>query len=483
MLPITRLCHTVILSLSLPLVLNGQETPAIPQIPASELTSGSAIYKSLCAQCHGAFMDGGSAKGLVKTKWLFGKEKGFLLHNTTNGIPPAGMPAFGEALSKEQIEMVVDHVLEQQGTMVAQSRTWPKTIETEDYTFTVEVLVDDDLRTPWGIEFVSKKRALITERPGGLKWMVDGKLDPRPIEGLPLAWEFGDGGMLDLALDPDYKKNGWVYIGYSDPLGDHMGRFTPSMTKIVRGRVKDYQWVDQETIFQVPPEEYYTSVFRFGCRFLFDKDGYLFFTFGDRGHVEEAQDLSKPAGKIFRINKDGSIPQDNPFVGRENVYEGIYSYGNRNAQGISQHPENGGIWATEHGPKGGDELNLIKKGLNYGWPLVTHGIDYDGSVVSSFSEMAGMESPVHQWTPSIAASGTDFVTSPLLPKWKNNLLVGALKFEEVRRMVIEGDKIESEEIILKGYGRVRDVKFGLDGALYLAINRPDLIVRLTPLKN
>jgi aldose sugar dehydrogenase len=458
------------------------QTPyTIPDIPTTELTTGPAIYKSLCAQCHGAFMDGGSAKGLVKTQWLFGKEKGFLVHNVTNGIEAAGMPAFGKALSREQIEMVVDHVLDKQGTMVQQSRTWPETIVTPDYTFKVDVLVDEGIQTPWGIEFVDARRALITERPGGMKWMVDGKLDPKPIEGLPLAWEFGDGGMMDLALDPDYDKNGWIYLGFSDPLGDHLGRFTSAMTKLVRGRVKDYKWVDQEIIFQVPHEEYYNSVFRFGCRLIFDKEGHLFFTFGDRGHVEEAQDLTKPAGKIFRINKDGSIPRDNPFVGRKGVYEGIYSYGNRNAQGISIHPETGSIWATEHGPKGGDELNLITKGTNYGWPLVTYGVDYDGSVVSSFSEIAGMQGPALHWTPSIAASATDFVTSPLLPKWKNNLLVGALKFEEVRRIVIEDNKVVSEEVILKGFGRIRDVKFGPDGALYLAVNRPELIVRLTPI--
>ncbi len=476
-----RIFYSLLSLLALPCVAQDQQPYQIPDVPVSSLTSGPAIYKSLCAQCHGAFMDGGSAKGLVKTKWLFGKEKGFLIHNTTNGIEAVGMPAFGKALSKDQIEMVIDHVLEKQGTMVQQSRTWPDTIVTEDYSFEVKVLVDEDLRTPWGIEFVDEKRALITERPGGLRWMVDGKLDPVPIEGLPLAWEFGDGGMMDLALDPDYAENGWVYIGYSEPLGDHLGRFTRAMTKLVRGRIKDHRWLDQETVFQVPHDEYFNSVFRFGCRIIFDDNGYLFFTFGDRGHVEEAQDLTKPAGKIFRIHKDGTIPKGNPFVGREGVYEGIYSYGNRNAQGISIHPETGGIWATEHGPKGGDELNLITKGSNYGWPLVTHGVDYDGSVVSSFSEIAGMESPKLQWTPSIAASGTDFVTSPLLPKWKNNLLVGALKFEEVRRIVIEEDSVISEEVILKGYGRVRDVKFGPDGSLYLAINRPDLIVRLTPI--
>jgi aldose sugar dehydrogenase len=170
------------------------QTPyTIPDIPTTELTTGPAIYKSLCAQCHGAFMDGGSAKGLVKTQWLFGKEKGFLVHNVTNGIEAAGMPAFGKALSREQIEMVVDHVLDKQGTMVQQSRTWPETIVTPDYTFKVDVLVDEGIQTPWGIEFVDARRALITERPGGMKWMVDGKLDPKPIEGLPLAWEFGPG--------------------------------------------------------------------------------------------------------------------------------------------------------------------------------------------------------------------------------------------------------------------------------------------------
>ena len=187
-----------------------------------------------------------------------------------------------------------------------------------------------------------------------------------------------------------------------------------------------------------------------------------------------------PEAKIYRINSDGSIPTDNPFYGKKNYLQAIYSWGNRNAQGLAEHPVTGVIYESEHGPQGGDELNILKKGANYGWPVVTYGIDYDGSIISKDTSKKGIEQPITYWTPSIAVSAIEFVSSPLFPNWQNNLIVTALKFEEVRRLVIDGDHVIEQEILLKGYGRVRDVKFGPDGSMYLLTNTPDALLRITP---
>jgi glucose/arabinose dehydrogenase len=214
---------------------------------------------------------------------------------------------------------------------------------------------------------------------------------------------------------------------------------------------------------------------------LFDKQGYLYFSIGDMNRADDSQILTRPSGKIYRINSDGSIPRDNPFYGNKNYLQAIYSYGNRNAQGLAQHPVTGVIYESEHGPQGGDELNILKKGANYGWPVVTFGIGYDGKIISKDTIKAGIEPPITYWTPSIAVSAIEFVNSPLFPRWQNNLIVTALKFEEVRRLVIDGARVSEQEILLKGYGRVRDVKFGPDGALYVLTNTPDGLLRITPL--
>jgi glucose/arabinose dehydrogenase len=206
----------------------------------------------------------------------------------------------------------------------------------------------------------------------------------------------------------------------------------------------------------------------------------LFFSIGDRGVQDEAQDLTLPNGKIHRINIDGSIPEDNPFAGDSGKFASIWTYGNRNPQGMALHPKTGDLWASEHGPRGGDEINLIEKGLNYGWPEITHGMNYNGTPITANTAMSGMEQPVHYWTPSIAVCGMDFYSGNVFPLWKNNLFAGGLSTEELHRLVIENGEIVSDEIVLKGMGRIRDVKEGLDGALYLVLNGSDEIVRLVP---
>jgi glucose/arabinose dehydrogenase len=316
---------------------------------------------------------------------------------------------------------------------------------------------------------------------GDLYWVTNGKLDSQKITGLPKVYGYDlYGGLMDLALDPNYSKNGWIYLGYSHNPANSTDKNTPGMTRIVRGKVNGHQWTDEQVLFQVHDSLLVTEGTRWGCRFLFDRQGYLYFTIGDMNRADDCQILTRPEGKIFRINSDGSIPKDNPFYGKDHYLQAIYSLGNRNAQGLAQHPVTGLIYESEHGPQGGDELNILKKGANYGWPVITYGIDYDGSIISKDTAKTGMEQPVTYWTPSIAVSAIEFVNSPLFPRWQNNLIVTALKFEEVRRLVIDGDRVTEQEILLKGYGRVRDVKIGPGGALYLLTNTPDALLRITP---
>jgi glucose/arabinose dehydrogenase len=353
----------------------------------------------------------------------------------------------------------------------------PTQLKTEDYSIKVEVYARG-LNNPWGIAFIDERTAIVTEKAGPVRFIIDGKLQS-PIEGTPKTRDFGQGGMMAVAVDPNYATEPWIYLGYNHAL-DESARRPTMMTRIVRGKVVENKWTEEQVLWESKPEHYRPTGVHFGCRIVFDPDGYLFFAIGERGIMQDAQDLTRPNGKSFRINRDGSIPKDNPFVGRPNVYESIFTYGNRNIQGLAVHPVTGLVWSTEHGPMGGDELNLLKPGLNYGWPVITFGRNYDGSVISNLTSKEGMEQPNLQWTPSLAVCGLAFYSGEKFTKWENHLLVGALAFQEILRLEIDGEKVTKQEVIMKGWGRVRDVQVGPDGAIYAVMNTPDLILRLTP---
>lgn len=449
----------------------------------SSAQTGEVVYKTYCAGCHGAQLQGSVGPALIKKDWKHGGDRNSILKTIQNGVPSTEMIKWEGVLSARQIEDVTDFILKAQTSPeIVRKLELPLEIKTKLYSLRIEKLVTEGLKTPWGIEFVDAKRALITGKFGDLNWMVDGKLDNQPITGLPKTYAFDNvGGMMDLALDPAYSKNGWVYLAFSHNSTNSTDKKTPGMTRIVRGKVKDHQWTDEQTLFQVADSLQVSGGTRWGCRFLFDKQGYLYFTIGDMNRAQDSQQLSKPSGKVYRINSDGSIPNDNPFYGRENVLQAIYSLGNRNVEGLAQHPQTGLIYASEHGPQGGDELNILKKGANYGWPVITYGIDYNGSKITDLTHKEGMEQPITYWTPSIAVCPIEFVTGPRFSRWKNNLLVGALKFEEIRRLVIDGDQVREQELLLKGYGRIRDLKMGPDGALYVLTNTPDAVLRIMPM--
>ncbi|NND09161.1 MAG: glucose sorbosone dehydrogenase [Saprospiraceae bacterium] len=441
---------------------------------------GKSTFADYCAGCHGAELQGGLAGPLIKTDWNYGRRRGDMIRNVTYGIADTEMIAWGEVLSKEEIRGVVNYIVESQTTPPTAERQLPTLIESELMTLKVEVVVDDGLAIPWGIDFIDANRLIISERSGQLRWIVNGKLDSTPIRGTPKTVDDRTGGYMDVIVDPNYAENRWIYLAHSFTPFDPSDRSAPAMTRIVRGRVEDHEWVDQEVLFQVADSLLVVNGNRWGCRFLFDVGGHLFFTIGDMARGDFAQNLDRPAGKIFRIWPDGSVPNDNPFVDRSGALSAIYSFGNRNVQGLAIHPTTQKIWFTEHGPMGGDELNVLEEGGNFGWPIITYGVDYSGEIVSEKTHMDGMIQPIMQWTPSIAISPALFVDHPNWSTWQNDLLVGALAYEEVRRIRIKDEVVTHQELILKNLGRIRDLHMGPDGNIYILSNNPDRLIKLVP---
>ncbi len=336
----------------------------------------------------------------------------------------------------------------------------------------VEVLAEG-LVNPWSIAFLPDGSMLIAERPGILRFFRDGQLSD-PINGLPPIWQNGQGGLLEVALHPDYESNGWIYFAYASSDDGRKGN-----TAIGRGKLQGNAIVDFETLFRGSP---LTDLpYHFGCRIVFDEQNNFYFPIGDRGEMDNAQKLSNHNGKLMRLKDDGSIPEDNPFVDESSAMPEIFNYGHRNIQGMAIHPESGEIWTHEHGPRGGDEINIEKAGANYGWPVVTFGINYDGTVISNDTTLPGITDPVHYWVPSIAPCGMAFVTSDKYPNWKNNLMVTALAGQQIQRLSLSGSQVVDTEILLQGYARFRDIRQGPDGYLYVLSEGPGQLIRLKPL--
>lgn len=343
-----------------------------------------------------------------------------------------------------------------------------------DENYTTETVVSD-VSVPWGMAWLPNGDMLLTERSGTLHIFSDGELSS-PVAGVPEVWANGQGGLLDVALHPDYEENGWIYITYSSPQGNERG----ANTALMRARLNDdhTSLTNQEVLYKAVPNT--TRGQHFGSRIAFDDEGYLYFSIGDRGNRDvNPQDITRDAGKIYRLNPDGSIPDDNPFVNEEGAKKAIYSYGHRNPQGMDTHPETGEIWTHEHGPRGGDEVNLIKKGENYGWPIISYGINYSGTEFAEDTARAGMMQPEWYWDPSIAPSGMEFVTGDIYPEWKGHLLVGSLKFSYLVLCRMENNTVTSEEVLFEGIGRVRSVEQGPDGYIYVG-TEGNGIVRIVP---
>jgi glucose/arabinose dehydrogenase len=335
----------------------------------------------------------------------------------------------------------------------------------------------EGLELPWGLAFLPDGRLLVSERPGRLRLVAaDGRLDPKPVAGLPPIAAVGQGGLLDVALHPDFAKNALVYLSYAAEGPGGYG------TEVLRGRLDGHSLRDVQIIFRLLPKS--KTSHHFGSRLVFDRQGYLYITLGDRGEMERAQRLDDHAGSVIRLHDDGRVPADNPFVGKPGAKPEKFTLGNRNMQGAALHPQTGELWAHEHGPQGGDEINIIRAGVNYGWPVITYGRNYvTGTKIGEGTAKPGMAQPLLYWTPSIAPSGMAFYTGERFPGWRGNLFVGALAGQMLVRIQLDGERIVHQERLLEGaLGRIRDVRQGPDGLLYLLTDSAQgRIVRLEPL--
>ena len=343
--------------------------------------------------------------------------------------------------------------------------------------YTIE-LISDDVSVPWGITQLPDNSLLVTDRKGTMRVIsLQGK--STQVTGLPKIVAKGQGGLLDVVLHPDYSTNSWIYFSYST--GEN-GRINTAISRAKLAKSQaDYQLTHLETLYQA--EAYNSGGAHFGSRIAFDNDNYLYFSIGDRGQRDiNPQDLNRDAGKIYRLHDDGSIPKDNPFVAKNKAKTAVFSYGHRNPQGLAFNPHTQAIWSHEHGPKGGDELNIIGKGNNYGWPVISYGVNYSGSSFTDLTKKQGMEQPITYWVPSIAPSGMVFVTSDKYPKLNNHLLIGSLKFAKLIAVSVTGNKVAKQHDVLKSVGRLRSVFQGSDNHIYLGIDGRG-VFRLVPTNN
>ncbi len=346
------------------------------------------------------------------------------------------------------------------------------------------VKVVDSLVNPWSMAFLPGGDMLVTERPGRLRIVRAGKLIATPVSGVPAVVARGQGGLFDVVLHPNFASNRLIYLSFAKPQTG-----SAATTAVIRGRFENDQLTGVEEIFVADTKG---APGHFGARLAFDRNGFLFVTIGDRqvppeGNLEThpAQDISNHHGTINRILDDGKVPPDNPFVGRAGAKPEIWSYGHRNPQGLAINQETGDVWETEHGPQGGDELNLITRGANYGWPVIGYGVNYGpGATIHASTTRAGMEQPKHFWVPSIATSGLMIYTGSKFPQWKGSIFVGGMAGEQLVRLTYDGKTIERADVLLRKQGRVRDVRQGPDGFIYVAIEdsqgKPTPIVRLEP---
>ena len=350
-----------------------------------------------------------------------------------------------------------------------------RAVRSEKHNFKVVILVEG-LQNPWSVTWLPDGRLLITERAGRLRIVSkDFKLDAKPVEGLPTIVVADQGGLFDVALHPHYKDNGWIYISYNGAGPGGHG------TELMRAKLNGHRLVDQQVLFKLEPKS--ASGQHFGGRIVFDGKGHVLLTLGDRGEMHRAQRPDDHAGSVIRLNDDGTIPQDNPFVGTKAAKRESFTRGNRNIQGAALHPKTGLLWVHEHGPQGGDEINIIRPGRNYGWPVVTYGVNYgSGTKIGEGTHKAGMEAPIYYWVPSIAPSGMAFYEGDKFTNWRGNILVGALRDGVLVRLELDGEKVVKEERMLRdAIGRLRDVRIGPDGYVYLLNDeRRGVLARLEP---
>ena len=445
-----------------------QETEQNTSTPIANNTSPSEHYSNFCAGCHGRKME-----GFINKEWTNGNTKSDLIKSIKYGLVSEGMPAYENTFSPKELEELVDYILE--GIKAPKIADAPKLSSTvypnKAYDIQTETVVAN-IEIPWGIKVTADGTIYFTERQGTFKIKKpNGRITT--VRNVPEVWNKGQGGMLDIALHPDFETNQIIYLSYSKKNLAGSG----ATTAVIKAKLVGDELLEVTEIFEALP--YTNKKYHFGSRLVFDDQGFLFISVGDRGVREKhPQSLDNSCGKIHRVHEDGSIPKDNPFYGKSNVIQSIWTYGNRNPQGLVFDKMNKNVWENEHGPKGGDELNIVTKGANYGWPVATYGINYIGTKITDIKEREDIQSPVTYWVPSIAPSGMAIVEGENYPKWNGDILTGSLKFNYISRVKVDGNIMLEEELILKEIGRVRAIEMGADGYLYVGVENPGRILKL-----
>lgn len=443
--------------------------------PFAAFDSAKVTYTTYCASCHGVQM-----QAFVDRKWKYGKSTAELTTSIVNGFPDAGMPPWGEVLAKAEIDELVAYIqagieqVEKYG--FEEATVLSDTFQSKDLSFYIET-VAEGMDVPYGMDFLPGGDMLITDR-GGEVYRVNPSGEKTELTGVPEVRAKGQGGMHHVLLHPNFASNQYVYLSYGALKKEGGKKLTT--TKVTRHKLDGTTLSEETQILEALP--YTDAGYHFGSVMHFDAAGQLFITVGDRGARDvNPQDLSKFGGKVHRVNDDGSIPADNPFVTNDTAVASIYSYGHRNPQGLDIHPTTGAIWEHEHGPRGGDEINISQPGKNFGWPVISYGLNYDGTTFTNLLEKEGMEQPQHYWVPSIAPSGMTFVTSDKYGDWQGNLLVGSLRYKYLNLVRLDGEQIVSEEPLMKNIGRLRFVTEGPDGFIYVGVEDPGRVLRLRPM--
>lgn len=443
--------------------------PDLPTKPVAD--TPETTYKTYCSSCHGE-----QVEMFVDRRWKFGTAKNELITSIAKGHPELGMPAWEASLKPTEIEALAEYITQGIEKRKKFDFAVPKspTFKTASGMTLRLDTVARDLSNPWGLAFLPGNRLIVTDRNGKL-YHVDAKGTRTELTGGPEVLSEGQGGLLDVEVHPKFAQNGLVYLSYSAFKTTDEGKL--STTAILRAKLDGNRLTDQKVLFEAQP--WAKTRHHYGSRLAFDKAGYLYFTVGDRGSEKtNPQSLDSDAGKVHRIHDDGRVPADNPFA--KSAHPTIFSYGHRNPQGMTFHPTTGDLWENEHGPRGGDELNMVRKAKNYGWPVISYGINYDGKPITNLTAKEGMEQPLTYWVPSIAPSGMAFLQGDRYGAWKGDLLVGSLRFKYLNRCEMRNGKVVNQEILFPNIGRVRNVDIGPDGYAYVSVEDPGYVFRLVP---
>jgi len=484
------------------------------QVPEAPPTAFSDLFNEACAVCHGVELHG-EAQGvpLIGQDLLYGDSIPELEQSIARGSPELGMPVWSETLTPDQIHNLALYIAERRSNfsyldfrITAELKIPEGVIQSQEENFRLETVIADLDPLPSSIAPLPDGRILLTEKMRGLSIVSQDGIRSDYIRGAPKTYDdaltnsvgskFGLGWLLEVAIHPDYASNGWVYLLYGDRCEDcntySRAHGVPvSMVKVIRGHVRDGAWTDEQVIYQADIEDYGPAAETGAAgRICFDHAGHMFISIGMKGtsNYDGIQDLGKPYGKTLRLNDDGTIPPDNPFVGRAGALPAIWTYGHRSHQGLEFDRRTGRLWSTEMGPRGGDEVNLLRPGRNYGWPLTSKGVNYDGTPVE-YGKLLGIEfnmddieQPVVDLTPSPAIASFIFYTGNAFPKWRDQMIVGSLKGTNLYRMVTEGDRVVHTEVLLRGFARIKDVEMGPAGEIYLLLEHGagGRIIRMVP---